>query len=126
MHMSLVLWFLAAGLALVFAVTGVMKLFESREMLVADGQRWAADASPVLVKALGAAEVLGAFGLVLPGVIGVLPIVTAVAAGGLAVIMLGATILHVRRGEQRAAVFAAALLLVAVFIAYDRAGAVPF
>ena len=126
MHMSLVLWFLAAGLALVFAVTGVMKLFESRDMLVADGQRWAAEASPALVKALGAAEVLGAFGLILPGVVGVLPMVTAVAAGGLGLIMLGALVLHIRRGEQRAAVVAAALLLIAVFIAYDRATVVPF
>lgn len=126
MHMSLVLWFAASALALVFAATGVMKLVESREMLVADGQRWAATASPALIKILGVAEVLGAFGLVLPGIVGVLPQVTAVAAGGLAVIMAGAAVVHVRRGEQRAAVIAVALLIIAVFIAYDRAGAVPF
>lgn len=126
MHMSLVLWFLASGLALVFAATGVMKLVESRDMLVADGQRWAAGASPALVKALGAAELLGAFGLVLPGIIGVLPMVTAVAAGGLGLIMLGALVLHIRRGERRAAVFAAVLLLIAVLLAYDRATVVPF
>lgn len=126
MHMGLVLWFAAGALALVFAATGVMKLVESREMLVADGQRWAVSASPVLIKFLGVAEILGAFGLVLPGIIGVLPVVTAISATGLAVIMVGAVVIHVRRGEQRAAVFAVALLLVAALIAWDRAGAVPF
>lgn len=54
MHMSLALWFAAAALALLFAATGVMKLFESREMLVADGQRWAASVSPTFIRALGA------------------------------------------------------------------------
>ncbi|WP_205849802.1 DoxX family protein [Nakamurella flava] len=126
MHMSLALWFAAAALALLFAATGVMKLFESREMLVADGQRWAASASPTFIRALGAAEILGAFGLVLPGIVGVLPQVTAVAAAGLGVIMAGAAVVHIRRGEQRAAAFAVVLLAVTVWIAWDRAGAVPF
>lgn len=46
--------------------------------------------------------VLGALGLVLPGLTGTAEILTPLAATGLALIMVGATITHERRGERQA------------------------
>ena len=109
--MIIALWIVNAILALVFLAAGATKLSRSRAALAASGMAWTADASDGAVKAVGAVEVLGAIGLIAPLATGIAPVLAPLAAAGLALTMVGAVVVHVRRGES--AVAAAALLVVA-------------
>lgn len=60
---------------------------------------WMYDLSGRLHLVAGIAEILGGLGLVLPRLTGIAPRLTAFAAGGLALVMIGAAIWHVSRGE---------------------------
>ena len=94
------LWIVNAILALIFLAAGVMKLARSREALASSGLAWTADASPGTVKAVGAVEAAGAVGLIAPLATGIAPVLTPLAAIGLALTMIGAIVLHVRRHER--------------------------
>ena len=60
---------------------------------------------------IGLCEVAGGFGLILPMAVRILPVLTPLAASGLAIIMLGATVFHLRRNEPPAMTVALFLLL---------------
>lgn len=96
-------WIVAALLALASLGAGTLKLVRSREQLQAMGkpQAWTADFSTLQVKLIGAAEVLGAIGLILPMATGILPVLSPLAALGLAVLQAGAFVVHARRGNER-------------------------
>jgi len=98
--MNIVVWILQIVLALAFLVSGGMKLVRPRPALVASGMGFAEDYSDGAVKGIGALEVLGAIGLILPALTGIAPILTPIAALGLALVMIGAIVVHVRRKEQ--------------------------
>lgn len=72
-----------------------------------------------------AAEILAAFGLILPGLVGVLPSLTALAAAGLVPIMIGAVVLHTSRKEVPPAIVTAVLLVLAVLVAGGRWLVIP-
>jgi uncharacterized membrane protein YphA (DoxX/SURF4 family) len=122
--MNVVLWVVAAVLAVAFLMAGLMKLAQPREKLVSSGMGWAEDFSPGAVKAIGAVEVLGAVGLVLPPLVDVAPVLAPLAALGLALTMAGAVVVHVRRREP----FVPALVLgvLALVVAVLRFGPVGF
>jgi uncharacterized membrane protein YphA (DoxX/SURF4 family) len=120
--MNIVLWIVAGLLAAAFLGAGVMKLSQPREKLVTSGQAWAADASDGFVKFVGAVEVLGALGLILPAALGIVPILTPLAAAGLVVVMIGAIVVHARRNELPGAVPSIVLLVLAAFVAWGRFG----
>lgn len=92
-------WALQILLALAFAAAGSMKLITPHDQLIANGMGWAQDFSGTQVKLIGAAEALGAIGLIAPAATGILPVLTPVAAAGLAAVMVGAVMTHVQRGE---------------------------
>jgi uncharacterized membrane protein YphA (DoxX/SURF4 family) len=69
---------------------------------------------------LGVAEVMAAAGLVLPGLTRIAPWLTSLAAAGLVPIMIGATVLHLSRGEFSSAATTAVLLVLVTFVAYMR------
>lgn len=92
-------WTLQILLALAFAAAGTMKLITPKAQLVANGMGWAQDFSDTQVTLIGAAEVLGAIGLVVPAATGILPVLTATAAAGLAAVMAGAVMTHLQRSE---------------------------
>jgi uncharacterized membrane protein YphA (DoxX/SURF4 family) len=69
---------------------------------------------------LGAAEVLAAIGLTLPGLTRVMPRFVPAAAAGIMIVMVCATIFHVARGEISPAVTTAILFALAAFVAYMR------
>lgn len=98
--MDVVIWILQAVLALAFLGAGGMKLVRPKSALVSSGMGWASDFSDGAVKAIGAVEVLGAIGLVVPWLTGILPVLTPLAALGLGLIMIGAVVVHVRRKEM--------------------------
>jgi hypothetical protein len=67
---------------------------------------------------------LGAIGLILPGVTGIAPLLTPLAAAGLALLMLGALVIHLRRKEFGSLAVPAVFLVLSVVIAWARFG--PF
>jgi uncharacterized membrane protein YphA (DoxX/SURF4 family) len=125
--MNVTLWIVAGVLALFFIGAGVNKLLRTKEKLLENpNMGWAADFSPGMLKLIGAAEVLGGIGLVLPAALDIAPILTPIAATGLAVIMVGAIITHARRKEYAPVVMNVVLLALAVFVAWGRFGPYAF
>ncbi|PQP20822.1 DoxX family protein [Rhodococcus opacus] len=124
--MNIALWIVAIVLAVAFAAAGVMKLTQSKGKLAASGMGWTESYSPSAVKAIGAVEVLGAVGLILPAAVGIAPILVPLAATGLALVMVGAIVTHARRGETQPIVINVVLLALTVFVAWGRFGPYPF
>ena len=125
--MDLALWITAGLLAAVFLFAGSTKLFLSREKLAeAPGGGWVLDFSAGFVKALGAVEILGAVGLILPALFGIAPVLVPLAAIGLATIMVGAAIVTYRRRESTHVLVDVTYLAMAVFVAFGRFGPESF
>ena len=120
--MNLVLWIIAGLLAAAFAAAGLMKLGQPKAKLAASGMAWTEDFSDGQVKGIGAVEVLGAIGLVLPAATGIAAFLTPLAAAGLAVTMVGAAITHLRRGEGSMVPINVVLGGLALFVAVMRFG----
>jgi uncharacterized membrane protein YphA (DoxX/SURF4 family) len=118
------LWFAQALLAGVFAFTGFMKLTISAAEL---SQAMPAGLSiPVaLIRFIGWAEVAGAIGLILPSATRILPRLTPVAAGALALVMALAGILHAARNEISSLAVVLVLGAIAVFISWGRITRAP-
>ncbi len=114
--MNILLWVLQVLLALAFFAHGLLFLFPPAsivEQMNASLPRW-------FQLFLGVAELLAAVGLTLPGLARVQPWLVSCAAVGIMIVMIGATIYHVARGEVSSAVITAVLLLMATFVAYMR------
>ncbi|MBT0772591.1 DoxX family protein [Kineosporia sp. J2-2] len=120
--MDVVLWVVAALLAAAFAAAGAMKLAQPRAKLIESGMGWAGDFGDGQVKLIGLVEVLGAIGLILPAALGIVPVLTPLAAAGLFVTMVVAVVVHLRRGEGGGAVPALVLGLLSLFVAIMRFG----
>lgn len=81
---------------------------------------WAERAGLSVLRTIGALEVLGAIGLILPMLTGILPLLTPIAAVGLVLVQIVAIALHVRRGEFQTLPVNVVLLLLALFVAIAR------
>ena len=86
---------------------------------------WVEDFSQPTVRIIGALEVLGAIGIVLPALTGILPWLTPLAALGLVLTMIGAALTHLGRTEYGYIAVAALLLILAAFVAYGRFFVLP-
>ena len=117
--MNIALWIVQAVLALAFGMAGVMKLTQPKEKLAAQ-MGWVEDFAPTTVKLIGGLELLGAIGLILPLLTGILPWLTPLAAVGLVLTMIGAMLTHLRRHENQMVIANGALLLLAAVVAYGR------
>lgn len=94
-------WIVAGLLAVFYLYSGGIKTLRSQEQL-APMMAWAGTAIPMPgVRAIGAVEVAGALGLILPPLTGIAPALAIWAAGGLAVVQVLAAIFHLSRGERR-------------------------
>jgi uncharacterized membrane protein YphA (DoxX/SURF4 family) len=120
--MNIALWVIAGLLAAAFAASGLMKLTQPKAKLAASGMGWTEDFSDSQVKGIGAVELLGALGLVLPAALGIAEILTPLAAAGLALTMVGAAITHLRRGEGKQVPVNVVLGGLAVLVAVMRFG----
>jgi hypothetical protein len=123
--MNAALWVAQGLLAAVFAMSGAVKLARPREQLQ-EQYAWVEDFSDSTVNLIGTAELLGALGLVLPPLLDIAPWLAAVAATGLATVMVLAALTHVRRKEPAGIVVTLVLAAIAVFIAWGRVGPEPF
>ena len=117
--MGVALWVVQGLLAVAFLGAGAMKLSQPKEKLAAN-MGWVEDFSQPAVRLIGAVEVLGAIGLVLPALTGILPWLTPLAALGLVLLMVGAALTHLRRKEYGNIAMNAVLLVLAAFVAYGR------
>ncbi len=115
--MSIALWIGQILLAIVFLMAGGMKTTQSREKIDESGF---ADFSLGTVRLIGVLELLGAIGIVLPALTGILPWLTPLAAIGLALTMIGAAITHLRRSEYPNIIVNAVIFALAAFVAYGR------
>jgi uncharacterized membrane protein YphA (DoxX/SURF4 family) len=98
--MSIVFWVVSALVALAFFAAGMTKLTQPKEKMSTQTQlKWVEDFDQNTIRGIGALELLGAIGLILPRVFNVLPWLSSLAAVGLILTMLGAAMTHIRRKE---------------------------
>lgn len=110
-------WWVAVALAAVYAPAGLLKLVVPKSRLVSNPQfGWANDVSDSTVKAIGAAEVLGAVGVIVPRLTGIAPGLGTLAAWGLAAVQVGAIVVHARRREFGTLPINVVLLVLAVVL----------
>ncbi|MEV6810925.1 DoxX family protein [Micromonospora sp. NPDC051296] len=122
---NVTLWIIAGILAALFFMAGLMKATQPKEKLTAN-MPWVDDFSAGTVKLIGIVEILGALGLILPAALHIAPILTPLAATGLAVTMLLAAAVHARRKESQAIVVNVLLFALAAFVAIMRLGPQSF
>jgi uncharacterized membrane protein YphA (DoxX/SURF4 family) len=123
--MNIAIWVVQIFLALVFLLSGALKVTQPIERLARLMKYVTAIKPPQLVRLIGILELLAAIGLILPAITGILPWLTPVAAFGLVLTMIGAMILHVRIGEGSQIAPNIVLLLLAAFVAVSRFVIVP-
>ena len=127
--MNIALWIVQGLLAVVFLMSGFMKVSKSKDELKESGgerMAWVEDLTDRNIRLIGILELLASISLVLPQLTGILPWLTPLAAVGLVLTMIGAITLHIRRGDGPQAIgMNIVLLLMAAFVAYGRFVLVP-
>jgi hypothetical protein len=118
--MNAALWVVQGLLALLFLFAGGMKLVMPIEELTKQMPLpgW-------FVRFIAVAEVLGGLGLILPGLLRIRPGLTPLAAAGLVIIMIGATVVSVMTVGVAMALIPLVTGLLAAFVAYGRWRLVP-
>ena len=117
--MNIALWIAQGLLAAAFLMGGTMKTSTPIAKLKLK-MPWVADFPVGMVRFIGTTQLLGAIGLIVPMLTGIAPILTPIAASGLALTMVFAAIYHFRKGEFKAIMTNTVLFLLAVFVAYGR------
>ena len=124
--MNTVLWIFQILLSLMFLMVGTMKMMQPKEKM-AEKMAWVEDFSQGQIRGIGFLEILGALGMILPAVFGILPVLVPLAALGLALTMVGAFFTHMRRKELvPMGVMNMMLFAMTVFVVYGRWFVAPF
>ena len=113
--MHYALWIVQGLLAALFLFAGVMKLVMPLEQM-----QGPVPLPGLFLRFIGVVETLGALGLILPGLLRIRPGLTPLAAAGLVIIMIGATVIGLKSGEAAMALIPFVLGLFAAFVAYGR------
>jgi hypothetical protein len=109
------LWTIQGLLALTFLFAGGTKLVLPIEALTQQSHL-----PGLFLRFIGLAETAGALGLVLPGLLRIRQGLTPLAAGGLVIIMIGATVLTLAAGSIALALIPAAVGLLSAFVAFRQ------
>lgn len=123
--MNIALWIVAGVFGIAYVAGGIVKLTMPYEKYAAK-LGWPKDFTPGNVRFMGVVEVLGGIGLVLPGLVGVAPILVPVAASCMALYMAGAITERLRRGEYKELLGDLLFLAAMLFIAWGRFAIEPF
>lgn len=118
--MNIALWIIQILLALLFLFAGGTKLIMPIEELMKMGSPNQVVLPGWFIKFIGLAEVLGALGLVLPGLLRRREELTTLAALGLAIIMIGAVVVTIMGDGVAMAVTPLVVGLLCLFVAYGR------
>ena len=119
--MNILLWILQVLLALAFFAHGWMFLFPPAsvvEQMNASLPRW-------FQVSLGAAEILAAFGLTIPGVTRIMPWLVPAAALGIMMVLGSATVYHFIRNEISSGIITLVMFALATVVAYYRWKVLP-
>jgi len=113
--MNLALWIVQTLLALIFLWAGGIKLVlpieEMTKQMPLPG---------LFLRFIALCEVLGAIGVILPGLLRIRPGLTPLAAAGLVIIIIGATVLSLMTGDIATALIPLVVGILAAFVAYGR------
>ena len=113
--MNIALWINQALLAALFLFAGVTKLVlpieEMTKQIPMPG---------LFLRFIGVCEILGAIGLILPWLLRIRPTLTPLAAAGLVIIMIGATVVTAMTGDSVMALFPLVVGILCAFVAYGR------
>lgn len=120
---NIFLWIAQVILGGMFLMAGIMKTTTPIQELALT-MPWVNDAE-ALVRFIGIAEIAGALGLLLPSLLRIKPMLTPLAAIGIVIIMVLASIFHLTRGEYPAIGINFVLGAVTALIAYGRAKKAP-
>lgn len=124
--MNLALFITGGLLAAGLLIGGAIKLIVPAATLAATrAGAWAGDVGGTRVKIIGVLEILAALGLVLPAGAGVAPVLIPVTAVAVALLMIGAIVLHLRRREPLLVAAPLVYLAAAAFVAWGRFGPEP-
>jgi hypothetical protein len=110
------LWVVQGLLAALFLFAGGVKLV----MPAAELTKQTPMLSAAFLRFVGVCEVLGAIGLILPWLLRIQPGLTPLAAAGLVIIMIGATVVTLMIGGGATALVPFAVGLLLVFVIYGR------
>ncbi len=117
--MNIALWIVQGLLAALYLMAGTLKTFQTAK--AKEQLPWAKNRSDGFVRFVGTSELLGALGLILPLVTGILPWLTLLAAIGLTIIQALAIFTeHLPKKEYNVIPFNAVLLALAVFVVIGR------
>ena len=115
--MNYALWIIQWLLALLFLFAGGMKLVLPIEEMT---KQMPLPLPGLFLRFTGVVEVLGAIGLILPWLLRIRPGLTPLAAAGLAIVMIGATVYTLAAGDFTAALIPLVVGLLSAFVAYSR------
>ncbi len=118
--MTYILWIIQVLLALLFLFAGGTKLVLPLEVLTSMGSPNQILLPGLFIRFIGVCEVLGALGLILPGLLRIRPGLTPLAAAGLVIIMIGATVLSFAADGVGPALVPLVVGILAAFVAYGR------
>ena len=112
-------------MAALFLMVGFAKLTRTREEL-REQMPWVDEVKPRTIKIIGLLEVVGAFALVVPPLLGAATYLTPLAGAGFVFLMLGAGLLHQRRHENGMLLMNLVIAAMGTFIAVGRSSWEPF
>ena len=118
--MTYALWIVQSLLAALFLFAGSMKV-----VLPLEQMKGPVELPGLLLRFIGICEVLGAIGLILPGLLRIRPGLTPLAAIGLVIIMIGATVITLAGGLVGPALIPVVVGLLLAFVAYGRRPRTP-
>ncbi|WP_339322752.1 DoxX family protein [Paenibacillus sp. FSL W8-0194] len=116
--MNFVIWIIQGLVALGFVYSGWLKAIQYEKAKESWG--WVKDVSKGFVVFIGLAELVGALGVILPEALNIAPVLTPIAATGLAVVVFLGALFHIKRKEYRDIGMNIVFLALAVFVAVSR------
>ena len=114
--MKVTVWIVSALLALAFLFIGAMKLIPPTDVM----EQMSEGVPVIMLRIAGLAEMVGAVGLILPAATRIAPVLTPIAASGLVVVMIGASIINIVIGFYPTAVQTVVLGVLSAFVAWAR------
>jgi len=118
MYMNIAIWIIQGLAALGFIYSGWLKAFQYEQAKASWG--WVKEVPKGFVLFIGLAELLGAIGVILPQALNLMPILTPLAATGLAAVVLFGAIFHIARKEYREILVNVVFFTLALIVAIAR------
>jgi uncharacterized membrane protein YphA (DoxX/SURF4 family) len=122
--LHIALWVVQVLLAATLLWAGTVKLFQPAHEVAAMWS-WAGEVPLALLKLTGAVDLLGGLGLILPALLRIQPRLTPIAAVGVVVLMICASIFHISRGEGSQIGFNVLFAALSAFVAWGRLRKAP-